>query len=70
MKERAAKARVRELPVEPSKRPAQEDLQRLIAEAAYYRAESRGSQLGSEEQDWRAAEAEVLARVRGGAGLR
>ena len=40
------------------------DLQRWIAEAAYYRAESRGFEPGGETQDWLAAEAEILARNR------
>jgi len=69
MKERAAKARLREIPATESGKPSNDDLQRWIAEAAYYRAESRGFQPGSEEQDWLAAEAEILARTRGGAGL-
>jgi hypothetical protein len=68
MSEKAAKAqpRVRE---PETIQPSQEDLQRWIAEAAYYRAESRGFQPGSETQDWLSAEAEILARVHGGAGL-
>jgi hypothetical protein len=37
-----------------------------IAEAAYYRAERRGFEPGRETEDWLAAEAEVLARVRAG----
>jgi hypothetical protein len=32
---------------------------RLIAEAAYYRAEKRGFATGSELQDWLEAEAEI-----------
>jgi hypothetical protein len=43
--------------------PAESDLQRWIAEAAYYRAESRGFEPGGEMQDWLAAEAEILART-------
>lgn len=35
----------------------------LIAEAAYFRAERRGFQAGSETDDWLAAEAEVDARL-------
>jgi len=62
MKERLAKAQLRRK-VE-SRQPAQADVQRWIAEAAYYRAESRGFEPGGETQDWLAAEAEVLARVR------
>lgn len=36
---------------------------RLIAEAAYFRAERRGFQPGFESQDWEEAEAEVDARL-------
>jgi hypothetical protein len=43
--------------------PAQ--IQAWIAEAAYYRAEQRGFEPGREAEDWLAAEADVLARVRG-----
>lgn len=32
---------------------------RMVAEAAYYRAEARGFAGGCEEEDWLAAEAEV-----------
>ncbi len=38
---------------------AGEDRYRMIAEAAYFRAESRGFVPGSELQDWLAAEIEV-----------
>jgi len=40
------------------------ELYEMIREAAYYRAEKRGFSPGLEAEDWRAAEAEVLARVR------
>ena len=40
---------------------AGEDRYRLIAEAAYYRAEQRGFTPGSELDDWLAAEIEVDA---------
>jgi hypothetical protein len=36
---------------------------RMIAEAAYFRAESRGFSNGSAEQDWLEAEAEVDRRL-------
>lgn len=42
---------------------------RLIAEAAYYRAQRRGFTGGSPEADWLEAEAEVVALL-GNAGLR
>jgi hypothetical protein len=44
--------------------PTESDLQRWIAEAAYYRAQSRGFEPGGEMQDWLAAEAEIMARTR------
>lgn len=40
---------------------AGEDRRRLIAEAAYFRAERRGFQAGRELEDWLAAEIEVDA---------
>jgi hypothetical protein len=49
-------------PADPQ--PSESDLQRWIAEAAYYRAESRGFEPGGEAQDWLAAEAEIVARNR------
>ena len=51
-------------PRPPVAEPAESDLQRWIAEAAYYRAERRGFEPGGETQDWLAAEAEILARPR------
>ena len=48
----------REIPLHEKAR-AGEDRYRLIAEAAYFRAESRGFVPGSELQDWLAAEIEV-----------
>ena len=36
-----------------------EDRQRLIAEAAYFRAEQRGFTPGNELEDWLAAESEI-----------
>jgi hypothetical protein len=59
MKEKTAKVPARE-----TRRPSDNDLQRWIAEAAYYRAATRGFEPGGETQDWLAAEAEILARVR------
>jgi Protein of unknown function (DUF2934) len=46
--------------------PTSEQIQAWIAEAAYYRAERRGFEPGRETEDWLAAEAEVLARMRAG----
>ena len=59
---------MREKAAKETRKPSQTDLQRWIAEAAYYRAESRGFQPGGEAQDWLAAETEILARLRGGNG--
>jgi hypothetical protein len=42
---------------------SQEDLQALIARAAYLRAEKRGFAPGHEEEDWLAAEAEVKSLI-------
>lgn len=41
---------------------------RLIAEAAYYKAEARGFVPGFEETDWLVAEQEIDARFASGAG--
>ncbi|HEX6321835.1 MAG TPA: DUF2934 domain-containing protein [Burkholderiales bacterium] len=40
-----------------------EDIRKLIAEAAYYRAKQRGFQPGHELEDWIQAESEVMRRV-------
>jgi hypothetical protein len=40
-----------------------DELRRLIAEAAYYKAEQRGFSPGYEERDWLEAEAEVMQRL-------
>ena len=58
MKEKIAK------PQPQARKPSEIDLQLWIAEAAYYRAESRGFQPGGETQDWLAAEAEIIQRLR------
>ncbi|CAL1240210.1 DUF2934 domain-containing protein [Candidatus Methylocalor cossyra] len=39
-----------------------EDIERKIAEAAYYKAERRGFEPGHEIEDWLAAEAEIRGR--------
>lgn len=43
----------------PSPPMSHEELQRLVAEAAYFRAQRRGFEPGYELQDWVEAEAEV-----------
>ena len=40
-----------------------EEVRKLIAEAAYYRAKKRGFTPGHEVEDWVQAEAEVLHRI-------
>jgi len=57
MKQRVVKA-------QNATQPSAAQIQAWIAEAAYYRAESRGFEPGRETEDWLAAEAEVLARMR------
>lgn len=42
-----------------------EEMRKLIAEAAYYRAKQRGFQPGHELEDWIQAEAEVIRRLNG-----
>lgn len=41
--------------------PAGSELGHMIAEAAYYKAEKRGFEPGHEDEDWLAAENEVLS---------
>lgn len=38
---------------------------RMVAEAAYLRAQARGFEGGHEDEDWLAAEAEINVRLRG-----
>jgi len=40
-----------------------EDLRQMIAEAAYFRAESRGFEGGNMDEDWYLAEAEIEAKL-------
>jgi hypothetical protein len=68
------RARLQKLPREPQAQPqpvpvqapgpSDEELRRMIEEAAYYRAEKRGFAPGGEEEDWCQAESEILAAVR------
>jgi DUF2934 family protein len=46
--------------------PTAREIYEMIAEAAYFRAQKRGFAPGLAEEDWRAAEAEVLERLRNG----
>jgi hypothetical protein len=43
----------------PVTKPSPEERQRMIAEAAYFRAERRGFAAGGELDDWLRAEAEI-----------
>jgi hypothetical protein len=55
----------------PAKTPAAQparargDVDKLIAEEAYYRAQQRGFEPGHELEDWIAAEKEVRRRMEG-----
>jgi hypothetical protein len=51
-------------PAKPPAMPSATELYEMICEAAYYRAEKRGFTPGAEAEDWLAAEAEVLERVK------
>ena len=51
--------------VPPIREPGEDEIQRMIAEAAYYRAERRGFAPGQEDDDWREAELEVRGSLRG-----
>ena len=42
-----------------------DEIRRLIAEAAYYRAMERGFEPGHELEDWVEAESEVMGRING-----
>jgi hypothetical protein len=48
----------------PATEPGEAQSKALIAEAAYYRAEKRGSAPGQELDDWLAAEKEIEALTR------
>ncbi|HXU41589.1 MAG TPA: DUF2934 domain-containing protein [Burkholderiales bacterium] len=48
-----------------TQRKVPSDLNNLIAEAAYYRAQQRGFTPGHELDDWVAAETEVRRRLEG-----
>jgi hypothetical protein len=45
---------------------APQEIRRLIAEAAYFRAQERGFQPGHELEDWIEAESEVMGRLNAG----
>jgi len=63
MKQRVQKQRLQEMAAQSAAAPTPTELERWIAEAAYYRAERRGFAPGGETEDWLAAEAEIKARV-------
>ena len=53
----------KELTPQASVELTREELQKLISEAAYYRAKHRGFEPGHELEDWIQAEAEVMRRL-------
>lgn len=55
----AAVPRTKKVPATSTARPTAAERERMIEEAAYYRAEQRGFQGGDPVQDWIEAEAEV-----------
>jgi outer membrane biosynthesis protein TonB len=59
--QKASKAKAS--PVKASKKPtvSPEERYKMVAEAAYYRAEQRGFATGHESEDWSASEAEIDA---------
>jgi hypothetical protein len=63
---RTATSEPRSAPVTTGNARAQaspEEIRKLIAEAAYYKAKERGFQPGHELEDWVQAESEVMRRV-------
>lgn len=62
------RARLAKVPSETTREaqslPTEEEMRRMIEEAAYYRAEKRGFAPGLETQDWCEAEVEIRERVR------
>jgi hypothetical protein len=55
----------REITADASIELTREELQKLISEAAYFRAKQRGFEPGHELEDWIQAEAEVMRRLEG-----
>ena len=65
MRSKLAKVQaVSEREVVQIREPDADEIRRMIAEAAYYRAERRGFTPGQEEQDWCEAEREVRDSLR------
>lgn len=62
MRARAVKTKLQGIEL-PQSAPTSAELQTLIAQAAYYRAERRGFVPGGEVEDWLAAEAEIMERM-------
>jgi hypothetical protein len=54
-------------PAANAKTPSNEEIYRLIAETAYFKAKARGFEPGGEIQDWIEAEAEIRHRIEKGA---
>jgi hypothetical protein len=61
----AAPRSTRELTPQARVELTRDELNKLISEAAYFRAKQRGFQPGHELEDWIQAEAEVMRRLEG-----
>lgn len=65
-KKRAAKPRVRKPATVVSKAATGADVAKMIAEAAYYKAQARGFAPGHDESDWLSAERDILESLNSG----
>ena len=59
----AAPRSTKEIPPPARVELTRDELNKLISEAAYFRAKKRGFQPGHEVEDWIQAEAEVMRRL-------
>lgn len=59
-KKRVAKPRAKNSVTAASKDAADADVAKMIAEAAYYKAQARGFAPGHAESDWLSAERDIL----------
>lgn len=60
---RSTKTSAAVIPAEAAAVPDQQEIDRMIAEAAYYLAEKRNFAPGWEQQDWETAKNDVMARL-------
>jgi hypothetical protein len=65
---RPAAKRAAAQPFEARAEISPDELRKLIAEAAYYRAKERGFAPGYEVEDWVQAEAEIVGQLRDRSG--